>query len=172
MKDESLLLDHRALALKSVTTGKYLSEIITTHGIYYSKIDPVELLNRACLRHHSSKEGREEAARKLLNFHQKPPFLISEDIAVFPTRSSKHPDCMWIFSHFFKAEALEKEKTKITFQNETVIEVPVSLYTVKQQKFRMHTLLSHAQQSKRAYISSLPLLGMPTDLAMQQLEQP
>ncbi|MGG0670240.1 competence protein ComK [Sporosarcina koreensis] len=170
MKDESLLLDYRALALKSVTTGKYLSEIITTHGIYYSKTSPVELLNKACLRHHSSKEGRQEAARKLLNFHQKPPFLISEDIAVFPTKSSIHPDCIWIFSHFFKTEAIEKEKTKITFHNETVIEVPISLYTVKQQKFRMHTLLSHAQQSKRAYIASHPLFGMAPDLAMQQLK--
>src|SRR4051794_27210378 len=112
MKDDSLLLDHRGLALKPYFSNGYLSEIITTHGTYYSKLSPIELLNRACLRHHSSKNGRKEAAKKLLNFHHNTPFLISEEIAVFPTRSSKHPECMWIFSRFFEATFLEKAKTQ------------------------------------------------------------
>jgi competence protein ComK len=163
MLDDSLLLDYRALALKHAFSTEYLSEIITTHGTYYSKVSPVDLLEEACLRHHSTKNGRKEAARKLLKFHQKPPFLISDDVAVFPTMGSKHPECMWIFSHFFEAESLTKEKTKITFHNGTDIIVPISLHTVKQQKMRTHTLLSHAQQSKRKYIREFPFLGMNTN---------
>lgn len=156
MIDDSLLLDYRTLALKPVF-GEYLSEIITLHGTYYSKLSPIELLNNACLRHHSSKAGRKEAAKKLLNFFKKPPFIISDDLGVFPTTSSKNRDCIYIFNHFFESESVSKEETKIKFSNGTVIIVPVSLYTVKQQKSRLHTLLSHAHLSKRQYISGQQL---------------
>ncbi|MCG7344041.1 competence protein ComK [Sporosarcina sp. ACRSL] len=167
MRDDSLLLDFRALALRPVFSGTYLSEIITTHGVYYSRTSPVELLKQACLRHHSSKEGRKDAAKKLLNYHKKPPFLISDDVGVFPTVSSDNPECIYIFSHFFKAEKVGKAKTKITFSNKTVITVPVSHYTVMQQKAKLHMLLSHSHQSKRNYISGQPYFGMEPDLPIQ-----
>lgn len=151
MIEDSFLLDYRTLALKPVF-GEYLSEIITLEGTYYSKVGPIELLNNACLRHHSSKEGRKEAAKKLLNFKKKPPFLISDDVGVFPTTSSKNPECIYIFNHFFKSEPASRKETKITFNNKESIIVPVSFHTVKQQKSRLHMLMSHVQQTKRQYI--------------------
>ncbi|WP_252502048.1 competence protein ComK [Sporosarcina sp. Marseille-Q4943] len=169
MKDDSLLLDYRALALRSAFSTDYLSEIITTHGTYYSKMSPIELLEEACLRHHSSKRGRKEAAKKLLKFHKKPPFLISDDVAVFPTMSSIHPECTWIFSHFFEEELIAKEETKIKFHDGTEVIVPVSLYTVQQQKLKVLALLSHVQQSKRKYIPEYPLFGMNPNPPMQQM---
>ncbi|WP_432357013.1 competence protein ComK [Sporosarcina sp. UB5] len=160
MRDDSLLLDFRTLALKPVFSGEYLSKIITTHGTYYSKTSPIELLKEACLRHYSSMEGRKEAAKKLLNYYKKPPFLISDDVGVFPTISSEKPECIFIFSHFFEAEKVGKKQTKITFNNKTYITVPVSHYTVMRQKSKLHTLLSHCQQSKRNYKAGSPNFGM------------
>ncbi|WP_339251792.1 competence protein ComK [Sporosarcina sp. FSL W8-0480] len=152
MKDDSFLLDSRALALKPYFSEKYLSKIITTHGIYYSSLNPKELLDKACLRHYSSKAGRKEAARKLLKFNRKTPFLISDEVGVFPTKSSKHDDCIYIFSHFFQTEPIDSKNTLITFNNDISIKVSVSPYTVRQQKSRLHMLLSHVQLSKRQYI--------------------
>ncbi|MDN4605907.1 competence protein ComK [Sporosarcina highlanderae] len=157
MIDDSLLLDHRALALEKVSSGKYLSKIITLHGIYLSETCPIELLNRACLRYHSTKKGRKEAVRTLMDFGKKPPFLISDEVGVFPTKASKHPDCVWIFGHFFATEMVDKKNTKLTFKNGMTINVKESLYTIKKQKLRLHTLLSHVQQSKRQYISEQPM---------------
>lgn len=156
MKDYSLYLDHRALALQHVHTGEYLSEIVTTHGVYHSKLSPTTLLNRACLRNHSSMKGREEAVRKVFGFVQKPPFLISEDVGVFPIMSSEHPECTWIFSHFFNMEVLGKKRTKLIFINGTEIIVPVSHDVVIKQKTKLHTLLSHSYQLKQAYFADYP----------------
>lgn len=165
MKDDSLLLDFRALVLKPVLSGEYLSKIITTHGIYYSKTSPLDLLKQACLRHHSSKEGRKEAAKKLLNYYKKPPFLISDDVGVFPTMSSTKPECIYIFSHFFKAKEIGKQLTQITFHNHgnRVVTIPVSLHTVMQQKSKLHMLMNHLHQSKRNYITGLPSSGIDPD---------
>ncbi|MDW0116229.1 competence protein ComK [Sporosarcina thermotolerans] len=160
MKDEISLFISRTLALKSVHSGKYFSKIITMDGIYFSTLKPIDLLNKACLRHHSSKAGRKEAAKELLKYRQKTPFLISDEVGVFPTNGSKNPDCIWIFSHFFDAKRLDSKNTLLTFNNEITINVPVSLYTVTKQKTRLHTLLSHVQYSKNQYISEQSLFGV------------
>lgn len=160
MRNDSLLLDFRALALKPVFSGEYLSEIITTHGVYYSKMSTIDLLEEACLRHYSSKAGRRKATQKLFKFMKKTPFLISDDVGVFPTRSCKNPECVWIFSNFFEMKRLEKNVTEIKFSNGTIVTVSVSLHTLERQKSRLHMVMSHAQQSKRTYIPELPFLGM------------
>lgn len=148
MKDHSLLLDLRALVLKPVFSSKYRSKIITTHGIYYSESKPIDLLNKACLRFFSTKEGRKNATRELFKFPYNPPFLISKKVGVFPTMSSKHPECIWIFNHPFHAEKVE-QGTKLTFTEHDIHTiVPTSLHTITVQNYKLHTVVSHSQQSR------------------------
>lgn len=140
---DSYLIDERTLAVKSIFAGDYRSEIITTHGTYFSRLPPRNLLNKACLNHFSTKKGRIEAATILLNYSQKPPFIIApNEFGVFPTESSKNPDCVWIFNHRFIVNEVEKGESVLTFMNGTSIKVKVSKNIILKQNHRLHTLLS------------------------------
>jgi competence protein ComK len=147
---DSYLIDGRALALKSIFTGEYQSEIITTHGTYFSKLTPINLLNEACIIYFSTKKGRMQAATFLLNYSQKPPFIIApNETGVFPTESSKNPNCVWIFNHRLIVEEVAKGESVVTFMNGTSIQVKVSKSVILKQKQRLHTLLSISHSMHR-----------------------
>ena len=150
----SNLIDERALALKPVFWGKNRSKIITTHGTYFSTLSPKDLLDKACLNHLSTKKGRISAATLLLSYTMKPPFIISpNEYGVFPTESSKKPECVWIFNHRFTVKEVTGGESLITFMNGVSIKVQVSKYTIIRQEQRLHTLLSIGQTLRREYIS-------------------
>ena len=143
MSCESYLLDERALAIKPIFTGDYQSEIFTTHGIYYSKLKPRDLLNLACLNYFSTKKGRMHAATILLGYSRKPPFMISpKGLGVFPTESPDNANCVWIFNHRIKIEKITKTESVVTFMNGTTINVKASKHIIDKQNHRLHTLLS------------------------------
>ena len=147
---DSYLLDHRALALKSVYTDGFKSKIITTHGIYFSKLSAEDLLDKACIRYFSTKKGREQASRLLLKYIQKPPFLISNvDIGVAPTAASRNFDCVWIFNHRCTVKEVAKGQSIVTFMEGTSITVNVSEHTILTQLHRLHTLMSYSQSIHR-----------------------
>lgn len=147
---DSYLLDHRALALKSVFTDGFKSKIITTHGIYYSKLSAEDLLNKACICYFSTKKGREQASKLLLNYIQKPPFLISNvNIGAVPTTGSNNFDCVWIFNHRCTVKEVAKGQSIVTFVNGTSITVNVSKHTISSQLHRLHTLISYSQSIHR-----------------------
>ena len=123
--------------------GENKSEIITTHGTYYSKLKPLDLLNKACINYFSSKQGRTEVTKNLLNYSRKPPFIIvPNEIGVFPTKSSKSPDCVFIFNHRISVEEVAKGQSVITFMAGISITVKVSKHTILKQYQRLHTLMS------------------------------
>ncbi|MER2090981.1 MAG: competence protein ComK [Sporosarcina sp.] len=140
---DSDLIDGRALALKSIFTGEYRSKIITTHGTYFSKLTPKNVLNEACLTYFSTQQGRKQAASSLLNYSKKPPFIIApNEIGVFPTKSPQNPDCVWIFNHRLNVEEVVKGQSVVTFVNGTSINVKASKNMILKQKQRLHTLMS------------------------------
>lgn len=157
---DSYLLDHRALALKSVYTDGFKSKIITTHGIYFSKLSAEDLLDKACIRYFSTKKGREQASRLLLKYIQKPPFLISNvDIGVAPTAASRNFDCVWIFNHRCTVKEVAKGQSIVTFVDGTSISVNASKHTISRQLHRLHTLLSYAHtihRERELYIEPSP----------------
>jgi len=142
MNCDSYLLDERALAIKPIFTGDYQSEIFTTHGIYYSKLKPTELLNLACINYLSTKKGRMHAATILLEYDKKPPFMISSNFGVLPTASPNNPNCIWIFSQRIKIQVITKTESVVTFMNGTSITVNASKHVIDKQNHRLHTLLS------------------------------
>jgi len=140
---DSYLIDERTLAVKKILTGDYQSKIITTHGIYFSKLSPTNLLDKACLNYLSTKKGRKRATTNWLNYSQKPPFIIEPNkTGVFQTESSKNPDCVWIFNQRLTVDEVAKKESVITFMNGTTIKVKVSKNTILKQKQRLDSLLS------------------------------
>lgn len=150
MNCESYLLDSQALALMAHKDDYgSRSKIVTLHGTYTSKKSPVELLNLVCVRSRSTKLRQKQTSCELLKFKQKPPFILSEGVGVFPTSSSKHDTCCWIFNHFFTTREIDKKTTELTFSTGIKVTVPASLHIIHQQNGRLHTLLSHSAQTKK-----------------------
>lgn len=138
---DSDFLDHDTLAIVALFRDGYRSRIITRHGPIDSRLAPLQLINRACIRHASTYEGRVTAIRHSLDLHKKTPVLISpDDLGAFPTMSPKHPECAWIFNHDFHIEAAGS-KTRITFEQEISIELNTSVHTIKKQKSRLYEIL-------------------------------
>ena len=139
---ESLLIDYRTLALESFYLENNKSKITTSHGVYYSKMAPLDLLETACNRYASTMDGRKQAVIKLLNYYRKTPFLIIPfELGVFPTMSPDHLDCVWIFNQRFEIDEYEKGKSILTFSNGTKIEVAASKHTLMKQQQRLHTII-------------------------------
>ncbi|MBD7909383.1 competence protein ComK [Sporosarcina gallistercoris] len=150
MHCESYLLDSQALALMAHRgEDGSQSKIVTLHGIYTSKKTPVELLNLACVRNQTTKLRQKQAACEVLKFKHKPPFILSDGVGVFPTSSSKHDTCCWIFNHFFTTREIDKKKTELTFPTDVKVTVAASLHIIHQQNGRLHSLLSHYAQTKK-----------------------
>ncbi|GKV69291.1 hypothetical protein NCCP2716_17890 [Sporosarcina sp. NCCP-2716] len=153
MMCDSYLLDSEALALLGYEDEEgSRSMVVTTHGTYLSAKPPIELLNVACLRNGSTKLARQQEARIVLQSRQKVPFLLSADVGVFPTSSSRHQTCTWVFNHYFEAEAAGKKETILRFSSGIELTVPTSAQSIRLQHGRLMTLLSHsAQQQKDLY---------------------
>lgn len=127
--------------LESVFAGINKSKIITTHGIYFSKMPVIQLLNLSCVRFASTLEGRIQAIKKLTNYSIKTPILIDpNELGAFPTTSYKNIECVWIFHHPLKIESLSNGKSQVTFHNGMTFTVNASKYVLEKQKQRLHTI--------------------------------
>ena len=140
---DSFLINRTVLAVKAFFMGENKSKIITTHGIYYSVLTPLELLNKACINYSSTWQGRTDVATVLLDYSKKPPFIIEPNkIGVFPTKSSKSPDCVFIFNHHISVHEVAKGQSVITFMAGISVTVKVSKNIILKQYQRLHTLMS------------------------------
>ena len=128
--------------IEAVFTGAYKSKIVTTQGIYFSKMSSTQLLGSACIRFASTLEGRIEAIKKLMNYPNKTPVLIEpKEIGAFPTMSYKNSECVWIFNHPFRIESLGKGKSKVTFHNGMSFILNTSKDVLLKQQQRLHTAI-------------------------------
>lgn len=142
MDCDSNFITKRTLAIVPIFTGKHQCKIITLDGAFQSTMSAFNLINNACIRYGSTMDGRVKAVKVLFCFKQKTPFIIAPfAISVFPTTSAKHPECIYIFNHRFQVNELEKGKSRLTFFNNTKIDIPCSKYALHKQQHRLHTLL-------------------------------
>ncbi|TQR21263.1 competence protein ComK [Psychrobacillus vulpis] len=162
MNCDSNLIDDRALMIESVFTDGYKSKITTTHGIYYSKMAVLHLLNNACIRYASTLEGRIQGTKQLMDFQNKSPILIEPNkIAAFPTMSYKNIECVWIFNHRFHVEELGKGKSRVTFSNGMYSIVNASKSVLLKQQQRLHSLQNMyniIHHEKKTYIGNDPIV--------------
>jgi competence protein ComK len=146
---DSYLIDHRTLVLEEIFEEDYKSKIYTTHGSYFSKLVPLVLLNKACIRHASTMEGRRKAASTFFNYPRKTPILIAPyTIGVFPTMSPKKAECVWIFNHPFQVEQLASGESLVKFNQGTLFAVKISKHTLLKQQQRLHTMLDMYRNSE------------------------
>lgn len=140
---DSYLINDETLALEPFFIGKIRTKIIMIDGIRYSEESPIRLLEKACLRYGSTKQGRIDAVKEKMNYMHRTPLIITPfSVGALPTVSSENLSCVWIFNHPFTIEELEKGKSAVKLLNGEIIIVPVSKHSLLNQKNKLHSALN------------------------------
>ena len=104
---------------------------------------PFEIMEESCKYFGSTYEGRKESAKSILGAEYKVPVIVedSDNLIVFPTTSPKSEDCVWISLKRVKSFAkVDSGNTKIIFDNNKEIIVPISYRTLENQISRASRL--------------------------------
>ena len=104
---------------------------------------PFQIMEESCMYFGSTYEGRKESARSILGAEYKVPVIVedTDNLIVFPTTSPKSDDCIWISLKRVKAfEKIDLTNTRVIFDNNTEIIVPVSYRTLENQISRASRL--------------------------------
>ena len=104
---------------------------------------PFEIMEESCKYFGSTYEGRKESAKAILGAEYKVPVIVedSDNLIVFPTTSPKSEDCVWISLKRVKSFAkVDSGNTKIIFDNNKEIIVPISYRTLENQISRASRL--------------------------------
>lgn len=119
------------------------SKVLEDKGEYIIENTPYEIMDYSCRYFGSSYEGRKEGTKSILNINYKVPIIVenSRNIIFFPTNSPSDRDCCWIsLGNIKKIKELDYNSTKIIFNNDKYIEIPVSKRTIENQIFRASRL--------------------------------
>ncbi len=135
---DSKWIDVNTFVVQPVFEGPMKTHIITKNGAFTSKKPQLELLDLACMRYFSTYEGRIRASRWHTNYQKKTPLCIAENlIEAFPTRSPSHPECMWIFNHYFEIIPYTSKQSILAFLTGPEVLVNASRHTIEKQQSRM-----------------------------------
>ena len=104
---------------------------------------PFQIMEESCMYFGSTYEGRKESARSILGAEYKVPVIVedTDNLIVFPTTSPKSDDCIWISLKRVKNfERIDNSNTRVIFDNNREIIVPVSYRTLENQISRASRL--------------------------------
>ena len=110
---------------------------------YIIKEKPFKIMEDSCKYFGSSYNGRKESAKSILGAEYKVPIVLEEssNLVVFPTTSPRAEDCAWIsLKHVKRIRRIDSTSTKIIFNNDKEIIVPVSFRSVENQLSRASRL--------------------------------
>ncbi len=104
---------------------------------------PFQIMEDSCKYFGSTYEGRKDSAKAILGAEYKVPVIVEDmdNLIVFPTTSPKADDCIWISLKRVKNfEKVDSINTKVIFDNNKEIIVPVSYRTLENQISRASRL--------------------------------
>lgn len=134
-RDNNYRITKKTNAIIHSNWGEFQSKIVDEQGEYYSVHSPREILSFNCIRHHSSLEGRELAAKRILQTNSKLPISINPDLGLyfFPTTSPRNTNCVWISYYQISDYLTVDTKTTVYFYDGTSITTDVSIHVLEQQ---------------------------------------
>ena len=104
---------------------------------------PFQIMEESCKYFGSTYEGRKDSAKAILGAEYKVPVIVedTDNLIVFPTTSPRSEDCIWISLKRIKYfEKIDSINTKVIFDNNMEIIVPVSYRTLENQISRASRL--------------------------------
>lgn len=121
---------------------------------YFINQKPFKIMEESCKYFGSSYNGRKESSKSILGVEYKVPIIVhdSNNLVAFPTTSPKSDDCAWISLNRVKnIKKIDSTNTKIIFDNNKEIVVPVSLRSIENQiarASRLDLIMRNRNQTK------------------------
>ena len=128
------------------------SRVYEEEGEYIINKNSNKLIDYNCKFYGSSNRCRCEGTKYLTGIKSKFPIIIEEsrNIIFFPTSSSRNSDNSWIALNKIKKYKSDFYGTKILFENEQEIDVPISFYSIDNQFSRATMLKAKLYEMKNA----------------------
>jgi|SRR5690625_333751 len=130
------------LAIFPAKNPNYQAKIILENNKHVMvKRSPTEIIKDSCRHYLVNYECEKKISQRVFNFLQKSPIRVNPHLLIymFPTRSDRHKDVIWINADKIEKKKKNKNKsrhTDIIFTCDTKITVDVSLYTINNQHDR------------------------------------
>ena len=122
----------------------YNTIVLTPKEKFYIRMSPLEIIKESCSKSFLTYEGSSAVIRKKLGIKYKVPLPINTALGIyaFPTMSSTHRDCIWLFYHRIEwiediSQKSKKFKSKVHFIDGTSLSLTVSTYTLNKQSRRV-----------------------------------
>ena len=129
--------------LALISTDDNRTMVLEDNNKYYLDSIPYQVMDYSCRYFGSSYEGRKEGTKAILDINYKVPIIVdnTRNIIFFPTNSPTSNDCSWIsLKNIKKIEECDFNTTKIYFNNDVYIDIPISKRTIENQIFRASRL--------------------------------
>ena len=136
-------INEGTLAVMPDTNDSRKSKILEDRKEYIVDTKPYEVMDYSCKYFGSSYEGRKEGTKAVLDINYKVPIIVenSMNLIFFPTNSPNSDDCMWIsLKNIKNIMDYDFNSTKIIFNNDVEITIPISKRTIENQIFRASRL--------------------------------
>ena len=136
-------INEGTLAVMPDTNDSRKSKILEDRKEYIIDSKPYEVMDYSCKYFGSSYEGRKEGTKAVLDINYKVPIIVenSMNLIFFPTNSPDSADCIWISLKNIKTiKEDDFNSTRIIFNNDIEITIPISKRTIENQVFRASRL--------------------------------
>ena len=136
-------INEGTLAVMPDTNDSRKSKILEDRKEYIIDSKPYEVMDYSCKYFGSSYEGRKEGTKAVLDINYKVPIIVenSMNLIFFPTNSPDSADCIWISLKNIKTiKEDDFNSTRIIFNNDIEITIPISKRTIENQIFRASRL--------------------------------
>ncbi len=136
-------INEGTLAVMPDTNDSRKSKILEDRKEYIIDSKPYEVMDYSCKYFGSSYEGRKEGTKAVLDINYKVPIIVenSMNLIFFPTNSPDSADCIWISLKNIKTIKEDNfNSTRIIFNNDIEITIPISKRTIENQIFRASRL--------------------------------
>jgi competence protein ComK len=144
---DDYLISATTMAITACAHPSYHSKIIDFFGEYYASKDPIDLIEEACLRNGSTYEGRRKSIVYLFRYEKRTPIPISplHNVFAFPTASTNHFHCTWLFLHHILQIVPHPTKINqsiVTFRNNAQLTVHATPKFLKSQRQKTATCMT------------------------------
>ncbi|MBM4761441.1 competence protein ComK [Bacillus sp. B15-48] len=128
--------------------GKFCAKVTDVNGTFIVDQSPVEILNTSIQSIGFNYRGALETSKWLLGDIHMCPIMVNpiHRIIVFPTRSHKHEETIWLNPQHIKRTISYNRKTMILFSNGTTLVIPTRLAS-------FNTKLQTAEQLEKITMS-------------------
>ena len=143
-------INEGTLAIMPLDTNT--SKVLEDEVEYVIEENPYQIMEESCKYFGSSYRGRKEGAKSILGDGYKVPILVEDgrNIIFFPTVSPTDKHCIWLASSKIKSiDSIDELSSRIIFDNNQEIEVPVSYRSLQNQLLRATRLESVVRNRKK-----------------------